>query len=265
MNIIFEYSGITNDMDNLTQFLNSIMSSNISHSSSFLFRRFCFNLLLWIVIVITYILLYHSSIHIIDSNRSFVEVPCVLAYNTSCTSEFRRRLAGGEPKDWQKCIYQFDLSDYFHKVNNAENNMFYGEIYVTNDQHDNNYTHSVYCSINEDTFKYRYLDEGEKSSNCTCECCGYHCCRKCGRCCDYCYKCGKGTCSLFDENCCLLCCTIALGTIFGVLGCVWLSLSEFIIRNGYEIVINEEDDHEEALLVVGDTNSGEGFVQLSTI
>ena len=57
MNIIFEYSGITNDMDNLNQFLNSIMSSNISHSSSFLFRRFSFNLLLWIIIIITYILL----------------------------------------------------------------------------------------------------------------------------------------------------------------------------------------------------------------
>ena len=43
-------------------------------------------------------------------------------------------------------------------------------------------------------------------------------------------------------------------------------MSEFIIRNGYEIVINE-DDHEEALLIVGDTNSGsgEGLVQLSTI
>ena len=238
MDVIFEFSGITNTMDNIMQYLNSIMASNISHSPSSLYRRFRSNLLIWFCIIITYILLFHSSIHIIDSNRSFVEVPCVLAADTSCFN--LRPMSSQKSTIWQSCIYEFDLSEYLDKMNTTESYIFYGKVYITGDENrGDDYTHSVYCSINEDTLKYRYLDEDDAADKCKqCNCCGWLCCRKCGRCCNYCYQ--RVHCSCCDDNCLLLCFTIITGCMMGIWGCLWLLMSESNIKDTYRIAIKEQ-------------------------
>ena len=245
MDIIFEFSAISNNMNSVMEYLNSIMSSNIAHSPLFLFRRFCWNLFVWSLISITYTLLYHPMIFIIDSNRSFTQVPCQLAFDTSCTVLHRLEMDdkdededSEEPKVWQKCMYQFDLSEYFDQINATESYMFYGEVYMTrNETTTDNYTDSVFCSINKDTMKYRYLDEGEEAGFKMCHEC--RCCRrKCGRCRDHCYD--EYECSCCDDNCFLLCCSIATGIIVGIFGFSWLLMSEFFIKDGYWIDIKEK-------------------------
>ena len=254
--IIFEYSGITNNMDNIMQYLNSLMSSNISHGPSFLLERFCSNLLIWTPVIITYILFYHSIIFIIDSNRSFVEVPCVLAFDTSCT------LLGepdGKSKSVQKCIYEFDLSEYFDQMNTTENNLFYGEVYMTINQTTlSNYTYSVFCSINEDTMKYRYVDEGAESGSCTCD---VDCCRKCGRCCRCCSD-TNSDCVCCEDNCFLICCSIGMGVPIGYCGWIGLVLSEDSIKDRYRIRMRKPDD--ERLLIVGNANKNT-LIEMRTI
>ena len=235
--IIFEYSGFICDLD-------SIIKS--SYDCKYKRESSGFSVLICITLIISYIFLYHSSAHITDSYRSFIEVPCVMHNcSTLTTRARRRRLADINDKGWDKCVYLFDLTDY-HNTTDMETN-YYGDIYMEYDYNVDDYKREINCYINEDTMKYRYFD---KNGGCDCKCC-----YRCGRCCKCCYEGDSPLCACFDENCCLLMCTFSLGIVIGVLGCWWLLVSECVTQKEYHLRIKEK---EYTLLKIKDSDHTEG-------
>ena len=195
--------------------------------------------------------MYHAAIHWHDSYRSYVEVPCVMAYDDACKTV----IYGQSKPKWIKCVYQFDLSQFNN--NNTNDTLFYGHVYRYSDSHSATYDMSTeyQCVVHHETMKYRtqyrctVLDCNP--NNAVRECCPC-CTNNCGRGCDCCYNCGccGCNCTCCDRNCCRICWVMFYGIPLGVLSVVgfWDSgchLSDDSDHNGsfnetYELKVNDK-------------------------
>eukprot|EP01084_Bolivina_argentea_P274899 468689_1 len=238
IDIIFEFTGINSNT--LMEYLDSIMTSNIDSIS--LNMQFKYSLLVWILFIITYILLFHATIHLTDSYYSFIEVPYVMAYEDACLT-LREGTDGDD--DWDRCVYTFDLNNICKNdtlnatyINNIE---YYGNVYMIHNDAYNNYSRKMDCVIDKNTFKYRAMyigDDGCCECKCCCKCWNWFRICNCGRCCDYCYV-NCIACRSCDLNCCCLLACILNGLWMIVAGCTYFVTSESNMRNEYKVEMIE--------------------------
>ena len=205
--LIFDYSGIQIRTDTIKQYLNKIFISNATTKS--LTNLFISYLICSTLIIISYILLFHSILPWIESYRSFIEVPCVI---TGCWAE---------EDGYKSCDCNIDLSSVCDGLD--------GWNLVTVGVFNNN----VRCRVHEETLKFRATNKSK--CGCFCECGNYE-----SQCC--------GGPKRVMDNCEIICVSMCFGIISllcGVGCCCCLCDG---MERVYRLKTKMDDEEQEQLL-----------------
>eukprot|EP01084_Bolivina_argentea_P304568 526027_1 len=128
----------------------------------------CYSFKLYLIILITYSVMFHITIHWVDSYRSYIEVPCVITLIPS----LRNNCEQFEDNDFKQqmgkqCVYEFNLQNMCNpNTINLNNYIIYGDLERDLSRKNADQIPENGFRIHKKEFKFRQPSTDECCSDC---------------------------------------------------------------------------------------------------